>query len=468
MAKHSGGSSSWESSSSLKGGAERFLAHVTNHALENGFRTPDDFLRHFRPLELMEALEPAPELRKDLLVMAAGLHEKIARRKSTQSAAEDLRIALDEGVTTPADILRVFKPEDRVRFLNRAKLFAFAVEDGFYQGQRTGSEHEKAVERLLFILEAAIAEKLVSGSDVASTIGFETIAQRLPMKELRSAVEHALSLGSRGEPFTEKALFETVPLRSILSYVPVEQIWNKVVVTKILAPSELLDADGKLPAAPAPEASPSSRRGQPPPKPPTTNGKKSFIDEPSRASDLRAAESEVDNLLLENAEPSRTNASPAPEEDVRKKVVDRLASIARLPPRHAELTTAILLSIDSMYAELLEASTDAAREECIRDSFPNEQHMTQALLAIIELLDPSIDVNDPVIRDADLESLIKVVLFEERHRYEQNHPPSQRSGPASVGSNGTAVPPLPPTARRTAPPPLPRSGPPPAPSEKPR
>ena len=46
-----------------------------------------DFLRHFRPLDLMEALEPAPELRKDILV-AAGLHEKIARRKSPESAAE--------------------------------------------------------------------------------------------------------------------------------------------------------------------------------------------------------------------------------------------------------------------------------------------------------------------------------------------------------------------------------------------
>ena len=55
----------------------------------------------------------------------------------------------------------------------------------------------------------------------------------------------------------------------------------------------------------------------------------------------------------------------------------------------------VLLSIDSMYAELLEASSDEAREECIRESFPNEQLMTQALLAMIELLDPSIDVNDP-------------------------------------------------------------------------
>ncbi|MEO8901182.1 MAG: hypothetical protein ABI488_05855, partial [Polyangiaceae bacterium] len=74
--------------------------------------------------------------------------------------------------------------------------------------------------------------------------------------------------------------------------------------------------------------------------------------------------------------------------------------------------------------------------------------------ALIELLDPSIDINDPVIKDADVDSLIKVVLFEERHRYEQAHP-SLRPPPSPS--------PLPPpiASRRSgsvAPPPLPRPG----------
>lgn len=447
----------------MKPGAERFLLQVTSHALDNGYRTPDDFLRYFKPLELMEALESAPELRKELLVMAAGLHERIALRKSTQSAAEDLRIALDEGVTSAADILRVLKPEDRVRYLNRAKLFAFAVEDGFYASQKTSADHEKAVDRLLMILESAVAEKLVSLPDIAASIGFDTIAHRLPLKELQRAVEHALTLGGRGEPFTERALFDIVPLRSVLSYVPMEQVWNRIVVSKILAPLGLLDADGKLPASPPPESgreAPSRRAigREPPPKPGTTNGKRPPTDDARRtAAELQAAENDVDNLL------EAAGAIPAvpPEEDARAKVIERLQSINRLPPRHAELSTPILLSIESMYAELLEASTDEAREECIRDSFPNEQHMTQALLALIELLDPSIDVNDPVIRDADLDSLIKVVLFEERHRYEQAHA-SQRAGapgtPNAPPPVPQSVPPLPPGARRNTPPPLPRPG----------
>jgi hypothetical protein len=111
----------------------------------------------------------------------------------------------------------------------------------------------------------------------------------------------------------------------------------------------------------------------------------------------------------------------------------------------------VLLSIESMYAELLSASTDEARELCIRDSFPNPAQMSSALLALIELLDPSIDINDPVIRDADVDSLIKVVLFEERHRYEQAHP-SLRPPP----SNAPLPPPTAGARRGSAPPPLPR------------
>jgi hypothetical protein len=133
---------------------------------------------------------------------------------------------------------------------------------------------------------------------------------------------------------------------------------------------------------------------------------------------------------------------PAAEEEARRKVVERLNALGRLPPRHDDLSTPMLLSIESMYADLLTASTDEAREMCIRDSFPNESHLTTALLALIELLDPSIDVNDPVIRDADADSLIKVVLFEERRRYEQGRSPA-------------AAPPPPGSARRSVPPPLP-------------
>jgi hypothetical protein len=172
--------------------------------------------------------------------------------------------------------------------------------------------------------------------------------------------------------------------------------------------------------------------------------------------DIAAAEDDVDKLI-------QNSQRPAPEEEARRRVLEKLAAISRLPPHHEALTTPILLSIESMYSELLGASTDEAREMCIRDSFPNPAQMSSALLALIELLDPSIDINDPVIRDADVDSLIKVVLFEERHRYEQAHPslrpppsPSPLPPPAAARRNSVAPPPLP--RPGSMPPPLPPPG----------
>src|SRR5687767_12837771 len=57
--------------SELKTGAERYLSQVIVSALTDGWRSPDDFLRHFKPGDLMQRLEKAPELRASILVQAA-------------------------------------------------------------------------------------------------------------------------------------------------------------------------------------------------------------------------------------------------------------------------------------------------------------------------------------------------------------------------------------------------------------
>jgi hypothetical protein len=300
----------------------------------------------------------------------------------------------------------------------------------------------------------ALREDLISLADVTDGISFEMLATRMPHKELQKLVSHALKLGRERKPLTEEALLDCVSLQSIVGYVPLEHVWKTVIVDRVAKPAGFLStpsSENKLGAAPlkertsAPpppkgEASADARKSVPPPKPEPARAKEDSLAE------IAAAEDDVDKLI-ENAQ------RPAPEEEARRRVLEKLAGISRLPPHHEALSTPILLSIESMYAELLSASTDEARELCIRDSFPNPAQMSSALLALIELLDPSIDINDPVIRDADVDSLIKVVLFEERHRYEQAHP-SLRPPPSPS--------PLPPpmASRRgsVAPPPLPRAG----------
>jgi hypothetical protein len=421
--------------SELKTGAERYLAQVIVTALSEGWRTPDDFLRHFKPADLMQRLEKAPDLRANILVKAAGVHDRIARKKSTGSAAEDLRIAIDEGVTTSAAVLDLLPPDDRIRYLERPKLWAFVTEEHFWapNAQTTG---EKAVARMLYLLEAAMAESLLNLQDFADGVTFETISARLPQKELQRVVKYALESGRKKNPVTEEGLLDVVPLKDLVGYLPLDHVYKRVLVAKVAQPAGFVGGVGEeawpeevheapLTEAPKEEAKAEPVKAPKPAKPPKTEAK-----EPEET----VTDDELEEVPLGSVRP------PA-EEEARRKVGERLAAISRLPPRHGDLSTPILLSIESMYAELLSASTDDAREMCIRDSFPNEAHLSTALLALIELLDPSIDVNDPVIRDADADSLIKVVLFEERRRYEQAHPAGRSGAPTPPGSNKRSVPP---------------------------
>jgi hypothetical protein len=422
--------------SELKTGAERYLAQVIVTSLNEGWRTPDDFLRHFKPADLMQRLEKAPDLRANILVKAAGVHDRIARKKSTGSAAEDLRIALDESVTTSAAVLELFPPDDRIRYLERPKLWAFLTEEHFWaaNAQTTG---EKAVTRMIYLLETAMSESLLTLQDFTDGVTFETISARLPQKELQRIVKYALESGRKKSPVTEESLLEVVPFKDLVGYLPLDHLYKRVLVAKVAQPAGFV-------AGVSEEAWPEEVHDAPL----TDHPKEGVKPEPAKAakpakpSKAEAKEPEETVTDDELEEVPLGSVRPPAEEEARRKVSERLAAISRLPPRHGDLSTPILLSIESMYAELLTASTDDAREMCIRDSFPNEAHLSTALLALIELLDPSIDVNDPVIRDADADSLIKVVLFEERRRYEQAHPAGRSSGnPAPPGSNKRSVPP---------------------------
>jgi hypothetical protein len=458
--------------SALKTGAERFLAQAIVHAFEEGFRTPDDFLRHFKPLDLMQGLEAAPELRTQILVAACGVHEKIARKKSTNSAAEDVRIALDEGVTDGADILNLFPPDDRVRYLDQRLLWVFLVEDEFWQPLNAEADVDRAVGRMTFLLETALGEDLLSLEDIVDGLTFDTISTRLPLRELQKLVKHALKLGRDKKPLTEDSLLDIVPLRQLVSHISLDHVWNTVILPRVAGPAGFLDGAARpKPARTEPssdEAAPAAnakKNGKKPNPRPVAPEPIVHADSPA-LSDVPVeipvdVPMDRDSLADEDVDKLVSAGRPPAEEEARRRVLERLTAINRLPPRHDTLPTPILLSIESMYAELLAATTDEQREMCIREAFPNQSQLTTALLALIELLDPSIDVNDPVIRDADVDSLIKVVLFEERHRYEQAHPSARPAQPSSS--------PLPPpaAARRPSavPPPLPRAsgGPPPLP-----
>ena len=465
--------------SELSAAPERWLSRVMAQALSEGFRSPEDFLEYFSPNEIMESLDDDPDLRAKLLVHAAGVHERIARKKSTNSAAEDLRIALDEGICDASLVLELFPADERVTHLDNGRLWSFLTEDEWWTNT---ADSERSIQRLTFMLDTALDEELLTLQDFADAVTFEEIAKRLPREDLEALLVSALNQGRKQNVFDEAALFDSVPLSTLVEHLSPETVWNTVVLDKIVTPSGLLSVDQseraseprsdasaraagagsvgktksrrrrktvvgpasalKTPAAAAPSATP-----RPPTAPPVVPAATVPAAAVAAAEPEEPVEAEAGEAL---------SARTPQEEEARKRVTNKLRAIDRLPPKYDTLPTGILLSMESMYAELFQLSSDEEREECIRDSFPNESLLTQAMLALIELLDPSIDITDPVIRDADVASLIKVVLFEERHRAEQANP-SRSSAP---------VPPPPGQSRRPpAPPPLPqgKSSPPPLP-----
>jgi hypothetical protein len=403
---------------------------VIQHTLSNAWQTPDDFLQHFGPTVIMQSLVGVDALRSKMLVALANVHEKIAAKKSIESAAEDLKLALEEGITTPEAVLEQYPADARVRYLKGPLLWKFLFEDAFHKTTSADGEaaHGRAVRRMTFLLECALNEHLLTLEQLVDGIGFSRIADSLPPEELRKVLVRAFEGGRRGEPLTESRFLDAVALSKLVALVPLEAFWTDVVIAKIAKVNGW--AEGAVGSA-----TPEGAEG---PTAPRASMPVAQAPAVTAASDVAETKSEV---------PSSSN----PQDEVRVRAQARLREIERLPPRHEELTTPILLSIESMYDDLLEANSDEERSECIRESFPNESHLRTAMFALAELLEPSIDVTKPPISDVDTDALVKLVVFEERKRKDGDSSmrrASVRPPPLPIGRSAFSIP----AARVSAPP----------------
>ena len=239
MAKTEEQSEPWEQqdppfTSKLGHGRERFLAHVVEHALSAGRRTPEDFIRHFPPASIMAGLRDRPSLRANILVTTTGIKFRIAVKKSSESAGEDLKIALDEAETSPAIVVSLFDPDDRIRHLSDKALWQFLIEDEFWSASSSDAEASKrATEHVAFILDQALKDKLITHRDIIDGISVHRIAKLLPRAELEKIITGALAVGQESKPFTEAGLVDAVGSETLLAHVPLEDIWNSMIVPKI-------------------------------------------------------------------------------------------------------------------------------------------------------------------------------------------------------------------------------------------
>jgi hypothetical protein len=221
-------------SSQLSKGRERFLAHVIEHGFEVGRRSPEDFVRHFPPTLIMEGLKDQAKLRADILVQATGVREKVAIKKSWESCADDLQIALDENETSAGAIMKIFQLDDRVRYLDHKALWAYVTEGEFWKiSPSRQKEYAAAKSHMAFMLGRALEDKLVSHQDIVEGITVEELASRLPKSELGKIIKGALECGKRNAPFTETDLLGSMPPDVLVNYMPLFQVWDAIIEPKI-------------------------------------------------------------------------------------------------------------------------------------------------------------------------------------------------------------------------------------------
>jgi hypothetical protein len=236
-----------DAKSSLTQGRERFLAHVIDHGFEVGRRSPEDFVRHFPPTLIMEGLKDQPLLRAKIVVQATGLKEKVALKKTWESCADDLQIALDEAETDAAAIMTVFALDDRVRYLDHKALWSYVTEGEFWKiSPSRQKEYAAAKSHMAFMLGQALDDKLITHADIVDGITVEELASRLPKSELGKIIKGALDCGKRNAPFTETDLLSSMPPDVLVNYMPLFQVWDSIIEAKIAAEHGYV---GKKPAA---------------------------------------------------------------------------------------------------------------------------------------------------------------------------------------------------------------------------
>ena len=219
--------------SELKTGRERFLAHVIEHALKVGRRSPEDFVRHFPPSEIMEGLKDRPSLRAKILVPTVGTKHKVALKKSWHSAADDLAISLAERETEASMVVELFDPDDRVTYLDDAKLWRFITEGEFWKRDTKGKDSKVAQQHVAFMLNQALEDQLITHEDVVEGISVAELALRLSKEALGKIIEEALRQGKTGSAFTESNLLAAMPPEVLVEYVPLSHIWDTVIQVKI-------------------------------------------------------------------------------------------------------------------------------------------------------------------------------------------------------------------------------------------
>jgi hypothetical protein len=147
----------------------------------------------------------------------------------------------------------LLESDDRVRYLDHKALWSYVTEGEFWKvSPSRQKEYAAAKGHMAFMLTRALEDRLLTHADIVGGITVDELASRLPKSELGKIIKGALECGKRGAPFTEADLLGSMPLDTLVNYLPLFQVWDAIIDTKIAAEHGYSSASApKNPSVPA-------------------------------------------------------------------------------------------------------------------------------------------------------------------------------------------------------------------------
>jgi hypothetical protein len=206
--------------SSLEAPRDRFLSELLARALPSALRSAADFLTHFPPPVLMQALAHEPELRADVVQAATACKRKTALGKSIASATDDLEVALKVHDTTEEQVLECLPLDERVRLLPRPDVWDFIAEPIL-------ADKPEVAALVTHLLARALAHALMTPEQVVNAIGVGVLVEALPKSELTAVVNSVLGAPAK---YSSSDLLNVLHPAVLVKHLPPTLIWTQVVI----------------------------------------------------------------------------------------------------------------------------------------------------------------------------------------------------------------------------------------------
>lgn len=253
--------------SALGAGRDAFTSEIVSQAMACGERSSDDFIRRFPCAAIMTALANRAMERARIVSAATGMNERVALKMTPAASGEALQIALEEKVTTTAQIVELFRPDDRALYLEREALWGFLTEAKSWDVKRNakGSEerYARAKDFVAYLVERGLANKLFSHDELLQGLTLAKLVADMPKESLGSVIAKALAEEGK---FNAEHLFAAMPMALIVEKTALPYVWEKVGVPQIAEKHGYVKVPVKEPvavAAAADEAKASSDAAAP-------------------------------------------------------------------------------------------------------------------------------------------------------------------------------------------------------------